>query len=756
MKYIFITYDAITEFTQDRFLQNTGYEDGRQLCHILKGEMYNWLHRKIHVSIPSADGLIIHTDKIDKKKAFIFDLTLFHGFEQNSDEKIIMMFQRLLKYAVRYYEKMPLVNCEHELNNTNITIVYPFPFAASKGVEKVLVDRNSWKQNRKDRDFLTAFYYGTEENQKFTSTISNRALIDFDAFNFEETTAQKTQAFQCQTFSGNELNEIDHKISSFMLFDDWQRYLTIPQKQFIESEVHGVEFLKGAAGTGKTLSLVLRGIYLIKKYQSKNEEYHILFIVHSFAAKHRTIELFRQAFPEVEQCFETDGASRQLVSIKICTLQEWCAGHIGLNLPEENYLDPDASESKQLQLMYIEQAFDTCYNNIKAVAQNLFSEDFYNFISKKEDSMLEMIRDEIMIIIKGKAKEDRDTYLEIDHSKYNIPAKKDSDKKFIFTIYQYYRDALTKIGQYDTDDIVLTALGSINTPIWRRIQERDGYNACFIDETQLFNFNEAAVFHHVNKPKCENNIVFTIDQSQALGVNKIKQTDVINNISANFHTAEKQLDIVFRSSQGIIDLAYHILSSGSTVFELEFQNLMTNVESSFTSQEEKKTLFPSYSFSNDDNEMVKEAFAWVDKYCKTFSTPRSNILMVTTNEVLLDGLQKYAKSKNKSFDILTKRYDENQTLIQAQKGNRYVFGQIDYIGGLEFDAVIIIGTDDSRVPPHTSKYAAHFERHIWHSKLYVAITRAKYAVHLMGAPKGAISPILKSAIEEGLVKENNF
>lgn len=41
------------------------------------------------------------------------------------------------------------------------------------------------------------------------------------------------------------------------------------------------------------------------------------------------------------------------------TLQEWSADHLGTNsITENEYLDKDASDSKAMQILYIEEALD--------------------------------------------------------------------------------------------------------------------------------------------------------------------------------------------------------------------------------------------------------------------------------------------------------------------------------------------------------------------------------------------------------------
>ena len=47
MNYIYITYDAITEFASDRFFQSAEYSESIMLCNILRGKEEKWQHNKI-------------------------------------------------------------------------------------------------------------------------------------------------------------------------------------------------------------------------------------------------------------------------------------------------------------------------------------------------------------------------------------------------------------------------------------------------------------------------------------------------------------------------------------------------------------------------------------------------------------------------------------------------------------------------------------------------------------------------------------
>lgn len=84
--------------------------------------------------------------------------------------------------------------------------------------------------------------------------------------------------------------------------------------------------------------------------------------------------------------------------------------------------------------------------------------------------------------------------------------------------------------------------------------------------------------------------------------------------------------------------------------------------------------------------------------------------------------------------ILFMYSSSNFPSIKAKRNNRYLIGGIDYVGGLEFDYIIIIGVDDNRVLPkqHQKNKDFHFSNYAWHRRMYVALTRARFGVLMIG------------------------
>lgn len=78
----------------------------------------------------------------------------------------------------------------------------------------------------------------------------------------------------------------------------------------------------------------------------------------------------------------------------------------------------------------------------------------------------------------------------------------------------------------------------------------------------------------------------------------------------------------------------------------------------------------------------------------------------------------------------------------------------EYIGGLEFEGVVLIGVDEGRVPPSRtldSPDSANFLNYAAHNRLYVAITRARYRVVILTVRERGPSPLLRGALDSGVL-----
>lgn len=744
MKYLFITYDALKAITGNRFFQSIDFTQTQSLIKFLKGELSHFQEENV-VSFSTKNGIILLSEKTDKKRGVIFDLTTFNAFKEESDGNILSIFTKTLRYAIRYFNNYPLLRNEKEITGTKTSIVYPYSFVASKNVRKVIIDRNSSKQDRKGNNFLTVFYYGNEgENHQVSFASLNKCLEEISDVKYKKEDVIEKSSINYSS-PVVDLYKFPLKIDTGIGFDNWYQYLTEPQKQFIEKPLSCAERLEGAAGTGKTLTLILRCIKLLRDAKDANERIHIIFFTHSISTKDKILDIFRKNWPEIESMLETN-ESRPDRSLFVTTLQEWSMHHLGINsLNDNEYLDKDAEDSKLYQLMYIEQAFITFKEEYYKLYERKLSGQLKDFINSKSiEYILEVLQREFSEIIKGQCSSKRERYLKIERPKYGLKLESESDRRFIFSIFDRYQDSLIRIGQYDSDDIVLTALGQVDSPIWNRRRIDEGYDACFIDETHLFNLNELSLFHHVNKPKAKNILIYAIDRSQAIGENLNSAWEISNDEKDK--TSIKKYKTIFRNTPEIAALAYEILSSGATLFT-NLENPMIESTFTYTEQEESRSRYPNYIEITDEEEIYTKAFLRASEYHTQTNCQKSDILIVGINSEIMDGLHKYARTYNKPYVTLRSRSD-NSTVKAAKELNKFVLSGIDFVGGLEFDYVIIVGAEAEHIPPHSDCSSNHILRYAWYNRLYVAITRAKYALTFLGIKSKGISDLLKSAIEK--------
>jgi superfamily I DNA/RNA helicase len=108
---------------------------------------------------------------------------------------------------------------------------------------------------------------------------------------------------------------------------------------------------------------------------------------------------------------------------------------------------------------------------------------------------------------------------------------------------------------------------------------------------------------------------------------------------------------------------------------------------------------------------------------------------------------------------LLKERGDLETVKRALAAGRYVLTTPDYVGGLEFSAVILAGVDEGRLPPaymQETTDSRAFLSYSSHNRLYVALTRARYRVEALITRERGPSPLLKNAIKNELLLESPF
>lgn len=763
-RFIVIDRGAAGELVAERAFQSVDFPGGLILVHLLTGLSSTPLISKSFRSIHFDNGLFFLSSKGENHDVLIIDLQEAPIFDSRSSSEALLIFQKVTRFAIKRWERMAFTLTERTLPNSTKALLFPFLFSAQVPFRitfELAPDQRRREKRAKGEEILL-YKCGTEEGggaheeantTNFKKVIASlpgaRATALLVASATSSTNGGQGAVAVTRLMPGNEFLGIGEAT-----YAEWLPLLTNSQREFIQSELVTPHRIEGPAGTGKTLSLVLKCIFALLRAHDESRPHRALFVAHSEATRRNIARLFE---PEISNGSISGDDIMAMQSVKVCTLHSYCAEVLNTEISEAEFLDRDAFESKQTQLLYALEAVSETISNDFTSHKRFMSEKYSSFIEHEDRWVLaEMLQHEISVIIKGRADEDEGKYKKIHRLTYGLPIENDGDKIFTFLVFKNYRKRLEQSGQFDTDDIVLSALGQLNTPIWRRRRLREGFDSIFIDETHLFNLNELSVFHRLTKSEENYPIAYSADVSQSLGDRGWDDETLDDAMGVPNELAAKERSTVFKSifrcSPEIVNLAFSVTSSGATLFT-NFHDPIAAASSAFTYEEEKKCAHPLYWLANSDEQMYKRAFSRADEMATEIGCHKADIAIVAFGDAVFAELEKVVKGANKPVEIIKQRGDFD-VVRRAQQNGRFVLTTPDYIGGLEFSGVILVGVDKDRVPPRTSDVMPDSENYlsyVSHQKLYVAITRARFRVEVLGLKNRGESSLLASAIANELI-----
>ncbi len=762
--FIFIDDKAAEDIVSRRDLQSDDFIGAKQLAAILIGGAAQRQLSPTTFFLESRRGLFILDSRSSQDNFIVIDLEQARLFEGCSDRDSLLRLQKLLRFARRRWEKISPAPNERMIAGGTKAAVFPYPINTQSSI-RISIDLTPDRQRRLKRSNgieMLVYRIGTNEGggptEEAPVTNFRKALDDLGeakqglvdaAKNAANETLSKINALNVVKLQGGAL----HGGISGCNFDEWNEYLSESQKTFVEHALTSPERIEGPAGTGKTLCLVLKCIAQLRKARNSGAEHRALFVAHSESTKRLIQDMFA---PELGT--ENDRAKDffTLQSLKITTLHELCSELLRYEIGPAELLDRDAFESKQAQLLYTLEALQEVISDDLPTHRPRMSEQFCRFLDDTDIwTAADLFQHEISVVIKGRAGEDFTKYKKLPRLTYGLPVGNEGDKAFTFLVFNSYQRRLKSSGQFDTDDVVISSLYQLDNPIWRRRREREGYDGVYIDETHLFNINELSIFHKITRSASSFPIAYSADVSQSLSDRGWADESFDNVLTgspedSSIETKETRFSSIFRCSPDIVNLAFSVTSAGATLFT-NFDDPLKAASSAFTDQEERLCEKPTYSLLTSDEEMTEQAFVRGERLVSELSTTRGDIAIIVFGTELFAEMERFVRNNNKRADVLKHRGDM-EVVRKARSQGRFVLSTPDFVGGLEFDAVILVGVDKSRVPPKLNAHSADSENYVsyaTHQRMYVALTRAKYRVEILGVKVHGASELFTNALASG-------
>lgn len=760
MQYDFIclSYEATKAIIQARTLQSFDFENSSLIVDIANGNYpdFSITDLPLH-SVIKEDGLyILHDDDnyLSERNTVTLDFKAL-SFGDVDDSMKITSIQKALRFCVKYWDNLSYSSSEIIPLDSTKGIIFPFP-AKNGSSYKVVIELSPFKNKaNKERKYkgkhLLIYKFGQSSgagNKEECGVSTLKKSLDgvFSVELFNKAVEAKGLEIKHVSHGAVNLDGSDLLNTTVLLGrDNPFELLSDRQSSFVNANWEFPSRLHGPAGSGKTICLVLKGLKAI----ADNPKLKVLFIVPSSAVRH-TVEYFLKVTSSSSNTFKNVEVSQ----IKVRTIQQVCMDLLGSDISGTELLDEDSYEAKQTQLLYIMEIVEIVKDDINKHKQ-LISRSLYELF-KDEDSLAlsELLIHEFGVAIKGQCGNNKEEYVSNKAEHFSLPTCSDNDKYFIFKIFDDYQKKLDALSQFDPDDIAISAIGRLESPLWKRRRSVEGYDFIIADELHLLNFNELSIIHFMTKNSASAPISFAVDATQAIGDIAWKNDSVLEYLDINeFAQAEKVTDLtaVFRCSSSITRLASMITSSGTALFTNFIDPLAQAVEVQLDLEEFQ----PEYVLYDESTVTINQkAIELANQAQRSLACMKHKVVIIYFDRLLFEDAKDEFEQSNKSVSCLLERGDI-EVLEQAKEKNDYIIAMADYVGGLEFDAVILAGVDEGRLPREDrsiSGASKMFQNYTAHNRMYVAITRATKMVKVLGDSRRGVSPLLRSAINQNTIK----
>lgn len=494
----------------------------------------------------------------------------------------------------------------------------------------------------------------------------------------------------------------------------------------------------GAAGSGKTLLMMLLAISRLRLAENNKIDRRILYVVHNSAMQNtvwnRFVDLGAERFLE---------GNKQRLEVQ--TLFEYSRNTLGIE--DTPVLYPDAYESNIFQQQLVQTALRMVLTDLKEDPESLIPPLFEQALKNESvfGILSYLISDEIAVAIKGHGLvTDANRYIESERrlSRFHGSLSHD-ERSLVYRVFQfYYKVIFEEMEVFDSDDLALSLLARLRSPLWEMRRRKLGFDHVFVDETQLFNENERKLFPLLTKGNLKHiPIVLALDEAQ--------QTRATT--SAGFGLLgldaliDENLTVVHRSIASILALAFFVIQRTTDLFGADFPDF-TNHTTSVIPDSHRLAGPPSLVTVSEDSNSIGRAVV-----------KQINVLRKQNFRQI--GVICHAERHWKQL-LDTFRELGRPVFILTQRGQRIdnqhpviVLARPDSVGGQEFEAVISVGLEQGVVPAKVDgneALSAVLEQQSLR-EMYVCFTRARYRLIVLNAARSVPTDVLRIALESNLL-----
>ncbi|MCC6209703.1 MAG: hypothetical protein IT513_01545 [Burkholderiales bacterium] len=519
--------------------------------------------------------------------------------------------------------------------------------------------------------------------------------------------------------------------------------LTKTQRDFIDYTISQPVRLKGPAGTGKTLAMVVKMLLEVYKKIDAKKKIRIGYVTHSLA----TADLVRDLVAVVDERGLLYNPEHQEL-ISITTLQNLANEFLAFDLRGTEPVSLDAVDGRKTQLSFLSDILIDYRSSDWVTLARRCSPAFATYMSAEKESkeskfFLWELMNEFACVIEPEGVRDtaerRGRYLTGERRKWMMPLPIEADRQAVLDLHERFKNVMRQLGVVTIDEVISDYLRFLDSFQWNAIRQERGFDVMFVDELHLFNKQEREAFSMMGRTAEKPPVVLmAYDEKQSprdtfldVGAGESEQFDSLR----VGKTKKFELSESFRYTPEITKALVAIDAHFPTLdFGAEWEAL--KVESNLPHGQK-----PSISVHNSASDQIREAIKSASEQASTAKDGRE-VAVLCLN---LDLFQTYstAGALVDKFLVLKSREDLTR-LVHARK--RFVISTPEQVAGLQFGHVVLVDVNEDEAPA-TLGMASVKRKFV--STLYLGASRARLTLEVHATKeRGGLHHILKQCLSD--------
>jgi len=537
-------------------------------------------------------------------------------------------------------------------------------------------------------------------------------------------------------------------VSRGMSYDQWFSRLSPRQRDFVERPLNGPLRVRGAAGTGKTLAMVMRALRIAKE-APEGQPKRILFLTHSWAMAIKVDGLVRSIGRNVPG----------VDAIEVYPLLSISGERDYASIGREP-LGGDSDEGKRRSLKIIDDlvnAFaDTDWIAYRGGSTEAFRKPFECPPGSRERRRLAwdlLIEFGCVLAAQGLLGRaaDRERYMRMRRVGYMMPLANQVEKEVVFGLWAKFLAHLKEHGLISSDQIVSDYLNELQTFFWEAARAARGWDVVFVDEMHLFNAQERLIFHNLLRDGDRTPLVMmALDPKQSprqvyTEVSDEKDQRAVSIYERAGLAGSEKIDLVevYRYTPEIAAVIKGVVDAAPALDMSDDWNLPPGV--SMVASGPK----PAFRVEPDATRVFRRSMELAASLQAEARSRSGQVAVLCLDYERFSSYYLAAEHQYARAVFVIRSRDDIEKLRYMNR--RIVFSMPEYVAGLQFDTVVLADANANLVPD--GSFRGHSERNFL-AELYLGISRAEHRLEFVASKDcDGLSPYLQKLADAGLMIE---